>query len=137
MLKSVVIAVLIQGLPSLTAAQDGAAFDIVCTGHQRGRIMDQPIDGELENRIAINLETRQWCQQPCQRIESISVIEPGLLTLSDRTKRVGSETFIDRVTLDRRTGAYESYFGNDDFGAIIGSATCERAEFTPFPAMRF
>ena len=120
------------------SVQPAAKFDLACAGEVQRRAIGEaapfvPWSGTLK----IDLESRTFCQDACERVEEIGRVTPEEIGLG----HLETTAHTDMSMIDRRTGYYRrmvTRFEADGQGSSeIYRATCEHRPFSGFPATRF
>src|SRR3569833_3196316 len=116
-------------------AQAADQFDLVCSGTKTveregwdlpkgvSKTTSQPWTG----RVAVDLESRLFCEEGCSAAESISSIAPSEIVL----RQVEGRSIRSHIVLDRVKSTYYNYtFDKGNLVQISIDATCKVAEFT-------
>ena len=128
-----VVACMLLDLASAATAQQKMQFDLKCAG--TAKTETQQVDGPFRRTIHVDLASGLYCNDECTSVRRIASIDP--LRIAFEWGDV-SAFAMNRVTVDRRTGAYviaQLYVEPNKW--IVGHATCSPTAFTPFPVTRF
>jgi hypothetical protein len=121
------------GLANAPAAEQNMQFDLTCSG--TAKTETQRSDAPFKRTIHVDLASGHYCNDECDSVRSIAAVDP--LRIAFEWSEPSALT-MNRVTVDRRTGAYLIAQLNVEPGKwIVGRASCSPAPFTPFPATRF
>lgn len=125
---------LLLGLATSAVGEPNMQFDLKCSG--TAKTESQKLDGPFQRTVHVDLGSGQYCNDECSEVRKIALVNPLKIAFEwDEA----SAMYLNRVTVDRRTGDY--LISQLNVGTpgkwIVGTATCSPAPFTPFPATRF
>lgn len=113
------------------ALQIAVAFNLSCSGTNRIWGGSLPAtQTPWSTVLRISLEDMRWCSAECRETEPIVSVSPTQIVL------ISDPEIQTRFSINRESGLLAYYMRGADLGFLI-SATCERSDFTGFPARRF
>ena len=116
------MAVALVAAPAMAAEQQ---FDLICSGSRKAAA-----------HYRVDLARGEWCQAECKGTVKIADATLGTLTLLNR-KAVRPRDSESRVTINRSTGEWHSYWSFGDQLPVVEDGVCLPAAFSGFPATRF
>lgn len=127
------VACILVGLASSAVAEQKMQFDLKCSGTAKTEA--QPVDGPFQRIIHVDLVSGHYCNDECTSVRWIASVDPLRIAFEWGE---ASAMAMNRVTVDRRTGAYSiAQLNVEPNKWIVGRATCSPAPFTPFPVTSF
>ena len=111
--------------------QAALAFNLICTG----TAVMQHSHGGSESRedlqeIRVDLQSRRFCLDTCERTVPIASISDGEIVFQDETSETGLMRIYRRVFRER--GAFYAYI-KLDAAILTTEGRCDPAPFTGFP----
>lgn len=127
------MAFMLLGMATSAAAEQKMQFDLKCSG--TAKTETQAVDGPFQRTIHVDLSSGQYCNDECSSVRRVASVDPLRITFESSEPSVFS---MNRVTVDRRTGAYVvAELNVEPNKCIVGHASCSPAPFTPFPTTKF
>jgi hypothetical protein len=121
-MRALVLALTMIATPAAAADQ----FDLVCEG-KVGAL-------SFSARYRVNLATREWCEDSCERTRGISAVTARTIVLYNKLKASDLDSEA-RISINRETGEWSDYYSSPDQGwDEIGK--CEVAPFSGFPVVK-